>query len=190
MRISVPLRQSCRLINHGPTTLIGSAHQGRRNVMAAAWVMALDFDPPKIAAVIAGDTFTRELVDASGEFTVNLPTGALVDLTYAVGSGTGRGQDKFASFGIRTFAGAKVAAPLIEGCAAWLECRVLPEPKMAKEYDLFLAEVVAAWAEDTVFSSGGWHFPTVEARTIHHLSKGVFFLTGDRREARPLNPRA
>ena len=36
------------------TTLVTSAAGGRRNVMAAAWVMPIDFDPPKIAAVIDG----------------------------------------------------------------------------------------------------------------------------------------
>ena len=53
MRVAVPLRRAYKLINHGPTTLISSAWNGRRNVMAAAWVMALDYDPPKVAAVIA-----------------------------------------------------------------------------------------------------------------------------------------
>ena len=48
----VPLNKAYLLLNHGPVTLISSAHQGRRNVMAASWAMPLDFDPPKIAVVI------------------------------------------------------------------------------------------------------------------------------------------
>ena len=90
MRIAVPTKHVHRLLNHGPTTLITTAHGGRRNVMAAAWVMPIDFEPPKFAAVIAADTFTRELLLASGECVLHAPTAAMVDLTYALGSSSGR----------------------------------------------------------------------------------------------------
>jgi hypothetical protein len=73
MREPVPLAKACRLLNHGPTVLVTSAHNGRRNVMAAALNMALDFDPPKIAVVIDKSTVTRELVEALGKFSLNVP---------------------------------------------------------------------------------------------------------------------
>src|SRR5512139_2464784 len=148
MRVAVPLPKACRLINHGPTTLITSAHAGRRNVMAAAWVMPLDFDPPKLAAVIAEGTHTRSLVEASGEFVVAVPTAAQAAWAFAVGNESGADVDKFERHGIAVEPASKVAAPLIAGCAAWLECRVIPEPGIAARYDLFVAEVVAAWADD------------------------------------------
>eukprot|EP01031_Cornospumella_fuschlensis_P053453 gene53453-65292_t len=43
----VPLDKAYRLLNHGPTVLVSSAHAGEHNVMAAAWSMPLDFSPPK-----------------------------------------------------------------------------------------------------------------------------------------------
>lgn len=180
MRISVPLRRSYKLINHGPTTLISSADGGRRDVMAAAWVMAIDFDPPKLAAVIAADTYTRELVEASGEFAVNLPTRAMAAVTFEVGNVSGRDTDKFARFGIATTPGTHVKSPLIDGCAGWLECRVLPEPGILERYDLYIAEIVAAWADDEVWKDGAWAFTGDESRTIHHLSGGTFLSTGER----------
>ncbi|MFN7134182.1 MAG: flavin reductase family protein, partial [Myxococcales bacterium] len=169
MRVSVPLRRAYRLINHGPTTLITSAAGGRQNVMAAAWVMALDIDPPKACAVIAEGTFTRELVDASREFVVHVPTAAMVDETYYAGSVSGRDEDKLKRF--RTVPASLVQAPLIEGCAAWLECRVIEEPQIATKYDLFVAEVVAAWADDALFVNGEWKLDREETRSLHHLSK-------------------
>jgi flavin reductase (DIM6/NTAB) family NADH-FMN oxidoreductase RutF len=66
-----------RLINHGPTVLVTSAHGGRRNVMAAAWSMPVEFTPPRIAIVIDKKTFTRELIAASGAFAICLPGTAL-----------------------------------------------------------------------------------------------------------------
>lgn len=186
MRKPVELRHAYRLLNHGPTTLITSAAGGQRNVMAAAWVMAIDFDPPKIAAVIDGKTFTRELIEASGEFGLSLPTATLADATWSVGCTSGRELDKLATYGLSTFAAEKISAPMIEGCAGWLECRVIPEPTVQSKYDLFIAEVVAAYADDALFQDGAWRFAGPETRTLHHLSRGTFFLTGERVDASEL----
>jgi flavin reductase (DIM6/NTAB) family NADH-FMN oxidoreductase RutF len=178
VRVPVELPKSYRLLNHGPVTLVASAHGGRRNLMAAAWVMPLDFDPPKLAAVIARGTLTRTLVEGSGEAVVSVPVAAQAGLVMAVGSASGTEGDKFARHGIATAPASKVAAPLVEGCAAWLECRVLPEPRVQEAYDLFVLEVVAAWADDAVFPGGRWRFPDDARRTIHHVSGGAFFRTG------------
>lgn len=179
-RQGVELAHAYRLLNHGPTVLVGAAAGGRRNVMAAAWSMPLDFDPPKIALVIDRTTFTRELIETSGEFALSLPPVALLAETVAAGSSSGRDGDKFSLLGLCSFAGEKTGAPLIEACVGWLECRVLPEPDMQTRYDLFVGEVVAAQADSRVFSGGRWHFdPAGETlRTIHHVAGGAFFATG------------
>jgi hypothetical protein len=52
---------ACRLINHGPTVIVSTAHGTRRNLMAAAWSMPVEFTPPRIAVVIDKSTWTREL---------------------------------------------------------------------------------------------------------------------------------
>ncbi len=186
MRTPVELRHAYRLLNHGPTTLVTSAAGARRNVMAAAWVMPIDFDPPKVAAVIDGKTFTRELIDASRELGLSIPTAALADVTWSVGHASGRDFDKFAAWDLKTFPASKIAAPMIEGCAAWLECRLLEEREVEKRHDLFLAEVVAAYAEDSLFRDGAWASGGPETRTLHHLAHGVFFRTGERVEANEL----
>ena len=58
MRQPVDLAHANRLINHGPTVLVSSAHEGRRNVMAAAWSMPVEFTPPRVAVVIDGGLLT------------------------------------------------------------------------------------------------------------------------------------
>lgn len=180
-RLDIALAHSYRLLNHGPTVLISVAALGRRNVMAAAWCMPLDFDPPKVAVVIDKSTFTRELILAAGEFAISVPTRAMLPRVAAAGSDSGRDGDKFTALGIDTFAAQQISAPLIEGCVAWLECRVLPEAHNEARYDLFIGEVVAASADSRVFSDGRWHFgPDDDAlRTLHHVAGGAFFVTGD-----------
>ncbi|MGN6527230.1 MAG: flavin reductase family protein [Burkholderiaceae bacterium] len=183
MRQPVPLDRCTRLLNHGPTVLVSAEHEGRRNVMAAAWSMPLDFLPPKVAVVLDKQTFTRGLVEASGRFALAVPPVALAGLTQRVGNISGRDVDKFAASDAlaRAEPGPATGAPLVEGCVAWLECRRLPEPHVEQAYDLFLGEVVAAWADDRVFRDGRWHFADADPalRTLHHIAGGHFLAIGD-----------
>lgn len=174
----VPLAQAYRLLNHGPVTLITSAHGDRRNVMSASWVMPLDFDPPKVAAVIDRSAYSRELIEASGRFAINLPTREQAAQVLAAGSQTGRGIDKLPVSGFETFAGDS-GLPLVAGCAGWLECKVLPEDDVRQRYDLILAEVTAAWADPALFCQGRWQFADDSRRTLHYIAGGAFFATGE-----------
>ncbi len=178
MRVPIEPKRAWRLLNHGPTTLITAAHDGRANVMAAQWVMPLDFDPPKLAIVIAQDTFTRGLVDRSGACVVQLPLAGQAALVWKVGSTSGADLDKLD--GLATWRDDAAPAPMIEGCAAWLACRLAPEPEMASRYDLFVGEVTAAWVDDALWNGREWTFPDDVHRTIHHLARGVFYETGKR----------
>lgn len=185
----VPLPESYRLLNHGPTVLVSSAHGGRRNVMAASWSMPVDFDPPKVAVVIDRSTFSRELIDASGEFVLAVPTRAIADKVVAAGSQSGRDcpqGDKFDALALTTLPASQVAAPLPTGCIGWLECRVIDEPHIQRTYDLFLGEVVAAWADPVVYSDGRWHFDAGDdaLRSLHYIAGGAFFSTGEAFDAK------
>jgi flavin reductase (DIM6/NTAB) family NADH-FMN oxidoreductase RutF len=170
--------------------LVSAAHGGRGNVMAAAWAMPLDFDPPKVAVVIDKSTFTRTLIEASGSFALSVPCRALADATFAAGSLGGADRaDKFADCGLAHFPAQRVDAPLVEGCVAWLECRVIVEPHDQQAYDLFIAEVVAAQADERVFAGGRWRPDApAELRTLHHQSGGAFFVAGETVQA--ARPRA
>ncbi|MBB6056210.1 flavin reductase family protein [Tolumonas osonensis] len=179
MRKTVELEKAYRLMNHGPTVLISSSYQGKANVMAAAWTMPLDFSPPKVAIVIDKNSFSRSLIEKSGEFVICIPTVQQEELTTAVGSCSGKSMDKFSEYKITTEKASLVAAPLISGCVAWLECKLIPEPHIQNTYDLLLGEVVAAWADDTVFSHGRWHFTNDTQRTIHHVAGGHYLHIGD-----------
>jgi flavin reductase (DIM6/NTAB) family NADH-FMN oxidoreductase RutF len=178
----VELTKAFRLLNHGPTTIITSAHAGKQNLMAAAWVCALDFKPPKVTVVIDSKTFTRELIEAEGTFAINLPCVKQIEMVKKVGSISGRDfsdSDKFAEYDIETFTAQEISAPLVKDCVAWLECKMIPEPHNQDTYDLFIAEVVAAYADERVFSDGHWHFDDHDdLRTIHHIAGGVFYATG------------
>lgn len=185
--VNVDLAKAYRLLNHGPTILVTSRHAGRQNIMAAAWNVPLDFVPPKIIVVIDKNTYTRELIEGSGTFAINIPCVAQIDTVQQVGTSSGRDlkdTDKFALYGLQTFPAKQIDVPLVKGCVGWLECKIILEPHNQNTYDLFIAEVLAAYADQRVFSDGRWHFEgDDDLRTIHHVAGGSFFATGEVHQA-------
>lgn len=187
----VALEHASRLINHGPTVLVTSQHGGVRNIMAAAWSMPVEFTPPRVAVVIDKQTYTRELIEASGHFALLVPGAAFVDQTYAVGSVSGRDGDKFARFGLEIRSGPVLGMPVLEeGIAAWMECRWIPEKHTEDAYDTCFAEVVSAAADARVFSNGHWNITgdNLALHTLHHLGAGNFSVAGPMIKAKNLSP--
>jgi flavin reductase (DIM6/NTAB) family NADH-FMN oxidoreductase RutF len=180
--LPVELKKAYRLINHGPTVLVSSAHGGTENVMAASWACGLDTVPPKVTLVVDGETKTRALIEQSSEFVIQVPTVGQATMTHAVGSvGLSEDPQKLSRFGVELFRMEGLKVPLVVGCSAWLYCRVIVEPHVQAEYDLFIGEVTHAWADDRVFRDGHWHFESAgpEWRSLHYVAGGHFYAIGD-----------
>jgi flavin reductase (DIM6/NTAB) family NADH-FMN oxidoreductase RutF len=178
----VPLDKAYRLLTHGPTVLVSGHHDGIDNVMAAAWACALDFAPPKLTVVLDKATRTRALIEASGRFVIQVPTAALLELTNRVGNRSlDQHPDKLREAGVGLLRLGGDTLPFVAGCAAWLECRLVPEPHNQATYDLFIGEVVAAWADDRAFRDGHWQFENAapEWRSIHHVAGGQYYAIGE-----------
>ncbi len=69
---------------------------------------------------------------------------------------------------------------MVADCSAWLLCELIPEPHIQQAHDLFIGKVIAAYADNRVFSQGRWHFEDAneEWRTIHHVAGGHFYSIG------------
>ncbi|MCY1405932.1 Flavin reductase like domain protein [compost metagenome] len=178
----VALDRAYRLLNHGPTVLVSASHGGTDNVMAAAWACALDFSPPKVTVVLDKATRTRELVEQSGYFALQIPNLGQLELTYKAGTRSLHElPDKLAQCDIQLFRQEGFETPLVAGCSAWLVCKLIPEPHNQATYDLFIGEVVAAWADDRVFRDGHWQFEQADSRwrSLHYIAGGHFYAIGD-----------
>ena len=161
--IPVELHHASRLLNHGPTVMITSFDEQsqRRNIMAAAWSMPVEFEPPRVAIVVDKSTWTRELIERNGKFGIVIPGVAATNWTWAVGSVSGREEDKFNCYGI----------PVVRG----------PVLGSAQEkYDTLFGEVVSAAADARVFVEGRWQFDDDKLNTLHHLGAGTFVTSGKR----------
>lgn len=92
-------------------------------------------------------------------FAVQLPTVPQAALTVGIGTDSAVTEPrKLVKHGVQLFDAPGFDVPLVAGCAAWLVCKLIHEPHNQQSYDLFIAEVVGAWADERVFRNGHWEF--------------------------------
>ncbi|MBF7684127.1 flavin reductase family protein [Acinetobacter sp. B5B] len=178
---SVPLDKSYRLLNHGPTVLVSSEHKNVSNVMAASWACVLDFYPAKVTVVLDKATFTRSLVERSGLFALQIPVVEQVEMVMNLGTITLKNDpQKLKDCETQLFYQDGFSVPLVKGCAAWLICKLLPEEHNHQNHDLFIGEVIGAWADDRLFENGRWKLDEVptELKTFHYMAGGQYYVTG------------
>jgi len=160
-----PLAQVYRLLEPGPVLLVTTARSGRANVMPMSWYTMMEFVPPLVGCVISNQNHTFEMLRASGECVINVPTVELAKKVVACGNVSGRSVDKFKKFNLTPVAGAVVKAPLIAECYANLECKLV-DRKLVTKYNFFILEVVKAWIDPR----------QKRPRTMHHRGEGVFLV--------------
>ncbi len=179
---SVSLDKVSRLLNHGPTVLVSSRYNGIDNVMAVSWACMLDFEPPKITLVLGKDAKTREFIEKSGYFVVQIPTASQVNLVYQAGHiSLSDNPDKLKHCGVTIFEMDNHNLPFVSGCSAWLACRLLPEKHNQELYDLFIGEVIDAWADTRIFKNDRWNFENANSdwKSLHYIAGGHFYTIGD-----------
>ena len=130
--------------------LISTAYQGKRNVQFAFRALGLTDDPPLLVIGIQADNFSREVIQQSGEFVVNV---CAQDQLQAVDKSRGLSgrtvEDKFAALGLETLPAKHVQAPLIVGCHANVECKLVSSLELDGLY-LFVGQALASYIDDQV----------------------------------------
>lgn len=170
-KVTVPLNEAVRLLHPKPVVLIVSTDaSGRSNIMTAAWTMPVSRSPPLIAVAISPRRYTFQLIRQTGEFTVNVVTEELVKAAEYCGSVSGRAVDKAAAAGLTLRPSQFVKPPVIEESVGNLECRVVREVE-AGDHWIFVAEVLAARADATLFGGGTWD---IESRILLHVGSDTY----------------
>ena len=180
---AIELPKFYRLLNIGPTTLVSAKADDRENVMAVAWSGIIDYQPvPKASIVLAKESFTRSLIEQSGYFVIQVPVASQAKMVLELGAQSGRNNPrKPEDCGAELFYVEGCPVPLVKGCAGWILCKVIDEPHNQQVHDLFIGEVIGAWADDVVFD-GHWKFEQAssEWRTLHYVAGGSFYTMGER----------
>jgi flavin reductase (DIM6/NTAB) family NADH-FMN oxidoreductase RutF len=166
---SFPLSEVYGLLEPGPVVMLTTADSERPNIMTMSWHTMIEFEPPQVGCVISNRNYSYDLLKASGECVINIPTVEIAEKVAGCGNTSGADIDKFETFRLTPRPAAQVGAPLIDECYANLECRVA-DTGMVEKYGLFVVEVVQAWIDPAVKNP----------RTIHHLGSGNFMVAGER----------
>lgn len=167
-KIEVDLARAARLLQAGPVALVTSKFKDKANVMAGAWVTNVSNDPPMIALAVYPARFTHELIVKSGQFALNIPPRPLAEKVKKIAETSGEDSDKFVANKLTLYEGKQVNAPLIVECVGHLECGVVNTLR-AGNHTLFLAEVVAASADELAFDGERWTLADESVKPLHHL---------------------
>jgi flavin reductase (DIM6/NTAB) family NADH-FMN oxidoreductase RutF len=162
-------------LQSGPIALVTARQKNKADVMVAAWVTNVSNDPPMVALAVYPARFTHELIEKSGQFALNIPPRPLAEKVKKIGETSGEETDKFLANKLNLYEGKQVNAPLIAECVGHLECGVV-ETIRAGNHTLFLAEIVAASADELAFDGEHWTLADESVKPLHHLGGNVYAL--------------
>jgi len=166
-RKSFPLSKVYGLLEPGPVVLVTTASKMKTNIMTMSWYTMMEFEPPIVGCIISNRNYTFNILKATKECVINIPTLELAEKVVGCGNSSGRKIDKFKVFGLTQATASCVKAPLIDECYANLECKVV-DGKMVAKYNLFILQVLKAWINPA----------RKHPRTIHHCGRGTFMVAG------------
>ena len=152
----VLLERVFRPIYPTPAALISSAAaDGTPNLITLGEVFNISIgDPVVVGLAIVPSRYSYELIQAAGDFAVNLPTADMAEVVDRCGCVSGRAVgDKFAHVGLTPVPATKIKAPLVAECPVNLECTLI-DIIPAGDHDLFRGEVVAQHVDEALLDDG------------------------------------
>ena len=149
----VALPQAYRVTPTG-LYLISTAYEGKRNVQFAFRALGISDEPPLLVIGIQDKNFSREIIQKSGEFVLNVCSENQLHAVDKSRVLSGRNvEDKFAALSLATIPAKHVQAPLVVGCHANVECRVVHEFTVEGLF-LFVGEALVAHVDNHVAPIG------------------------------------
>jgi flavin reductase (DIM6/NTAB) family NADH-FMN oxidoreductase RutF len=134
--------------------LISTAYQGKRNVQFAFRALGLSDEPPLLLIGIQESNFSREMIQKSGEFVINVCSENQLHAVNRSRDLSGRNvEDKFVALGLETKPARHVKAPLVAGCHANIECRLVREVAL-DGLCVFIGEALAAHIDHQIAPVG------------------------------------
>jgi len=153
----VQLDRVFRPIYPTPAALVTSvAADGTPNIITLGETFNISIgDPVVVGLAIVPTRYSYELIEAAGDFAVNLPTADMAEVVDRCGACSGRDVgDKFAHVGLTPVPATRIKAPLIAECPVNLECTLI-DIIPAGDHDLFRGEVVAEHVDEACLDEHG-----------------------------------
>lgn len=155
---------------------------GEADVAPKSWVSMAAFDPPTIGFGCATGHRTYSNVVASGEFVVNVVPSALAPIVWRMAGD--HGAQRIEHAGLRLRPATTVAAPVVDGCVAHLECVHERTVEFGHAEVFVFGRIVAASIDERCLSGD----PAVAYGCLDpcfFLQDNLFAALGHPRRARP-----
>lgn len=121
---------------------ITSRHGDEVNAMVANWVMQVSFTPRLMAMGLAKKAFSHQLIAAGQVFAINIFNKADKEMMTPYTKARAKKPDKMEN--TQYTPGAQTGCPILEGAAAYLECRVVQMVDVGGDHTVLIGEVVSA----------------------------------------------
>lgn len=114
-------------------------HADNISIMTVNWLTQCSFEPPLVALAVEVDSHSRQVIEASRAFALNLYESGQRDLAGSLGRTFGKHPEKIAEVAWKP--GPRTGSPLLETALGWAECQIVSSVP-AGDHLLFVAEVV------------------------------------------------
>jgi len=132
-------------------TLLGTHLNGKVNFMALDWLTRVNFDPVMMGICVNKLNASNDAIREAGEFSINVPTVEMIEVTDYCGIVSGRKTDKSGLFDV--FYGELKSAPMITDCPINIECKVTETVDLPTN-TFFIGEVLNIYSEERYLTEG------------------------------------
>lgn len=112
------------------------------NAMVCNWFSQVSFTPRLVAIALSPKAYTHGLIKESGVFAVNIFNTADEEALTRYSKSRAKRPDKMDNAPYTT--GTETGCPILEGAAAYLECKVLQMVNTVGDHDILVGEVINA----------------------------------------------
>jgi flavin reductase (DIM6/NTAB) family NADH-FMN oxidoreductase RutF len=139
-----------------PAVLVscGGTQEWKANLITIAWTGSICSEPPMLSISVRPERYSYDIIQATGEFAVNVPSLRQAKATDWCGMVSGRDVDKFSRTGLTPAPAVKVQCPIVLECPLNIECRVQQALKLGS-HTMFAAEVVAVQVTSSLLNTKG-----------------------------------
>jgi flavin reductase (DIM6/NTAB) family NADH-FMN oxidoreductase RutF len=124
---------------------------GKVNFMALDWLTRVNFNPPMLGICVNKQHASHAAILTTKEYSVNVPTVEMVEVTDFTGLVSGKRVDKSKLFEV--FYGELKAAPMIIQCPITMECKVVEVVSLPTN-SFFIGEIVGIFSEQRFLTEG------------------------------------
>lgn len=166
---------SCQYPGDNDILCTNPALQGKPNIITVAWAGTVCTNPPMLSISVRPERYSYHMIEASGEFVINLTTETLVKATDYCGVRSGKDVDKFKEMHLTPLPSREVSVPGIAESPVNIECRVREITPLGS-HNMILADVVAVTVDDAFMDEKDkFHLNQTGLVTYSH---GEYFLLG------------